>query len=37
MNVMSSRLIQRKSIHSLDLNQYSAIESIRQLRSWLKI
>nr|DAQ60560.1 MAG TPA: hypothetical protein [Bacteriophage sp.] len=37
MNVMSSRLIQRMNIHSLDLNQYSAIENIRQLRSWLKI
>nr|DAG45398.1 MAG TPA: hypothetical protein [Caudoviricetes sp.] len=37
MNVMSLRLILRKSTHSLDLNQYSTIESIRQLRSCLKI
>nr|DAT57515.1 MAG TPA: hypothetical protein [Caudoviricetes sp.] len=30
-------MIQRMNIYSLDLNQYSAIESIRQLRSYLKI
>nr|DAD56400.1 MAG TPA: hypothetical protein [Caudoviricetes sp.] len=37
MNVMSSKLILKKSTRSLGLNQYSAIEGIRQLRSCLKI